>query len=310
MKKKGFTLIELLVVIAIIALLMGILMPALNKARQLAIQLVCGTNLKGLSSAMLVYAAYSDDDYPRAGGPGSTWSTDGVIDVWNAPTEEIAFSITFDDDGEVSVPGKATVTSSFFLLVKHAKVTPKQFVCKGDAGTSEWKFALYEGAVMAGMDMSRCWDFGAGGRQAGTGRSGPFMPFPGEVVSYTYQFPYSQSGSVETFVIVDMSNPASPLCSDRNPYTDKNAMAPPGDLCEYNSASHYNKGQNVLYKDGSVKFEDSPCIGISDDNIWLYRGFGEDPLTGVEPSDDGDPLAFPGEESDALLVGERNGRTS
>ena len=55
MKKKGFTLVELLVVIAIIAMLMAILMPALGKVRQMAQQLICGTNLSGLGKAIIVY---------------------------------------------------------------------------------------------------------------------------------------------------------------------------------------------------------------------------------------------------------------
>ncbi|MHC4114802.1 MAG: type II secretion system protein, partial [Planctomycetota bacterium] len=56
MKRKGFTLVELLVVIAIIALLMGILMPALAKVKQLAARMVCGSHLSGIGKAMLVYA--------------------------------------------------------------------------------------------------------------------------------------------------------------------------------------------------------------------------------------------------------------
>ena len=58
MERKGFTLVELLVVIAIIALLMGILMPALARVRQIAFRLVCGTNLSGIGKAMLIYANY------------------------------------------------------------------------------------------------------------------------------------------------------------------------------------------------------------------------------------------------------------
>ncbi|MHC4983260.1 MAG: type II secretion system protein, partial [Planctomycetota bacterium] len=63
-RTKGFTLIELLVVIGIIALLVGILMPALGRARELAKRVKCATNLKGVGSALTLYKADFSDEFP------------------------------------------------------------------------------------------------------------------------------------------------------------------------------------------------------------------------------------------------------
>ncbi|MBN1764092.1 MAG: type II secretion system protein [Sedimentisphaerales bacterium] len=59
--KKAFTLIELLVVISIIALLVAILMPALNRAREQAKVLLCEMNMKGLMQAFIMYAGDNED---------------------------------------------------------------------------------------------------------------------------------------------------------------------------------------------------------------------------------------------------------
>ncbi|MHC4595210.1 MAG: type II secretion system protein [Planctomycetota bacterium] len=60
--REGFTLIELLVVIAIIAVLMAILMPALNRVREQGKRAACLNNLHQLTLAWIMYADDNDDN--------------------------------------------------------------------------------------------------------------------------------------------------------------------------------------------------------------------------------------------------------
>jgi prepilin-type N-terminal cleavage/methylation domain-containing protein len=63
-KLKGFTLIELLVVVAIIAVLIAILLPALNSARVQAKRVSCASNMRQMGIALFEYAHENDGKFP------------------------------------------------------------------------------------------------------------------------------------------------------------------------------------------------------------------------------------------------------
>jgi prepilin-type N-terminal cleavage/methylation domain-containing protein len=265
MKTKGFTLVELLVVIAIIALLMGILMPALSRVRQLAFRLTCGTNLSGIGKAMLLYSNDYQDELPRAGGRTSTW---GTVANWMAANRIQAFGTDATGTG-----GSATISSCFYLLVKYTEVTPKSFICKGDSGTNEFKMADLTTQPASGFELIDAWDFG------------PTDGTSAKHCSYSYHFPFG------LYALTVSSEPGFAVAADRNPWLD----SPAGTATDFstfnpdltsagfsgttdtakngNCQQHQLDGQNVMYLDTHVTFEKRAYCSIEDDNIYTVSQY-------------------------------------
>ncbi|MCP4611339.1 MAG: zinc ribbon domain-containing protein [Planctomycetes bacterium] len=199
-------------------------------------RVICGTNLSSIGKAMLIYSNDYDDEFPRAGGKNSIWSNS--IPDWSAENRFTAYGVNADGTG-----GRATISSSLYLLVKYSEVTPKSFLCKDDTGVTEFNHAKY-GAP--NKDLIDLWDFG---------------PEPIKHYSYSYHMPYGP------YPLTTSSEPGMAVAADRNPWMmspDENTKSsiayfdPDGDKVKIrvgNSTTHRGDGQNVLFMDSHVSFE-------------------------------------------------------
>jgi hypothetical protein len=257
-------------------------LPALSRSRQIAFRMACGKNLSGIGKAMIIYSNDYDDELPRSGGRHSVWAS--VIPDWRAANRFQAYGMAADGSG-----GRGSISSCFYLLVKYAEVTPESLVCKGDSRTTEFDPAEHgEGD----RDLVDLWDFGTDPTWGG-----------GHHCSYSYHMPFG------LYALTAHSGPGMAVAADRNPWMDspgamgKSMTGPPPfdpsggteSIKTGNAIAHQEDGQNVLFLDSHVGFENRSFCGIYDDNIYTYWDGGDIriggmPMVGSEPSDRLDSL--------------------
>jgi hypothetical protein len=271
-------------------MLLAILMPALGKVKKLAMRLVCGTNAKGLGTAMNVYAFDYNDEFPRK----------SATRVWDESTGGV-YGLSPDFTNTAGV----TVAASLYMLVREADVGPKSFICPS---SNEVEFRLSDhadtttgelegtAATINDTELTDIHDFGffpTGGWNGDEGN--------GSHNSYSYQQPYKigTGATARRAYPTDASgNAARAILADKTPYGDPDlkfttaAADTLGDNWkEYvgridytqssstdfrvqigNSALHDREGQNILFNDGHAEFARRPDVSINNDNIYVRAG--------------------------------------
>ena len=270
-RSKGFTLIELLVVIAIIALLVAILLPSLGRARELAKQAVCQSNLNSIGKAIMLYKTDDKDRYPivqtTAGAYTSNQDTASFLTQDNAP-----FSTPAPDFGTAA-------QQSYILLYIKGMVAEKTFICPSTQdGVTDRSAKNTAGAL-----LYKKYGFGAASN-----------------ISYGLQLPTAQvDGNVTNWApLTDSLAGGFAIAADRadtgTGQNDKQFNRSINHASVASVPGYANEGESVLYVAGNVLFfkgKENKC-GVQDNGIYVADlnpnngGVGNYPFVGPPKSGD------------------------
>jgi prepilin-type N-terminal cleavage/methylation domain-containing protein len=266
--RKGFTLVEILVVIGIVALLVGILLPVISRARESSKRTTCMSNLRAIGQALTAYANEHKGQFPRV-----KWNPTGpVVDL--PPTSDVPP----DAPDPFTHAGSNDVTAAFFLLLRTQDLAPQVMVCPSTNDQAD--------------------EFGGGGATARTRSdfSSTAPPYPsGRTYSYSYANPYPKEtggvGNEPLAAVFKLNNkvlkPDFAIAADFNPgdggpsgdpddVMQTDPKAPSARIRQGNSRNHKKKGQNVLYADGRVAWTETLFCGVLQDNIFASESVNPD----------------------------------